>query len=46
MSTSLIVAIVIVAALLAGLIWSRRKQAHHLDGLHISSEAKGKQDPE
>ena len=43
MSISLIIAIVIAAALFAVLIWSRKKDAHHLDDLHISLEARKKQ---
>jgi len=39
MTLSVIVAVVIVAAGLYWLIRSRRKEAHHLDDLHITPEA-------
>ena len=38
MTVSVIVAVVIVAAGLYWLIRSRRKEAHHLDDLHIVSK--------
>ncbi len=44
MDLSIIVAIFIVIALLGAYIWSRKKETHHLDDLHISPEAKKKQD--
>jgi hypothetical protein len=42
--TSVILAIVIVAAGLYWLIRSRTKEAHHLDDLHITPESGEKQD--
>jgi len=44
MTLSFIVAIVIAAAVFYWLIRSRRKEAHHLDDLHITSEAGEKKD--
>ena len=39
MTLSVIVAVVIAAAVFYWLIRSRRKEAHHLDDLHINPEA-------
>ncbi len=44
MTLSVIVAVVIVAAGLYWLIRSSRKEAHHLDDLHITPEAGEKED--
>ncbi len=44
MTLSVIVTVVIVAAGLYWLIRSRRKEAHHLDDLHITPEAGEKKD--
>ncbi|MCH8015035.1 MAG: hypothetical protein IH917_00245 [Acidobacteria bacterium] len=37
--TTLVIAIVISAVILYGLLKSRNKEAHHLDGLHIVGSA-------
>ncbi len=42
--TSVIVAAVIAAAVIYWLIRSRRKEAHHLDDLHIAPKAGEKED--
>ncbi len=42
MTTSLVIAIVISAVILYGLLRSRNKEAHHLDGLHIVGSAEPK----
>ncbi len=44
MTLSFIVAVVIAAAVFYWLIRSRRKEAHHLDDLHITPEAGEKKD--
>ena len=44
MTLSVIVAVVISAAIFYWLIRSRRKEAHHLDDLHITPEASEKED--
>ena len=44
MTLSVIVAVVIAAASFYWLIRSRRKEAHHLDDLHISPQAGERED--
>ncbi len=44
MTLSVIVAIVIAAAIFYWVIRSRRKEAHHLDDLHIAPKAGEKED--
>ena len=42
MTVPLIVAAIFIAVIIYGMIRSRRKQAHHLDGLHITPQEPGK----
>ncbi len=44
MTLSVIVAVVIAAAIFYWLIHSRRKEGHHLDDLHIAPKAGEKED--
>ncbi len=44
MSTSIAIAIAFAIIIIVWLVWSSRKESHHLDDLHITSKTKKKQE--